>query len=170
MAGRDSDGRLGRAGLSGTARWDGRLARRSVLLVSAASLVSACVTTGSETAETSPSGRMPPDRTASPDRPTQLIYIGAYDCAPCRTWEATIEPSFLASPTRARITYRKLKFPMFMDIAATSIWPEDLRWVRDRLQLRRGTPRWILVRGEEILLSTTRWRDVQPALERHLAA
>lgn len=144
--------------------------RRSLLLVAAAPLVSACVTTGSEPASTSGQGRMPPDRAASPDRPLQLVYIGAYNCHPCNMWEARIEPSFLASPTRTQITYRKLKFPFFQDIEAGSVWPEDLRWVRDRLQLRRGTPRWIVVRGQEVLLSTMRWHDVEPVLARHVSA
>ena len=144
--------------------------RRSVLLIAGTSLVSACVTTGGEDGAPDTAGRLPPDRVAHPDRPVQLIYIGAYDCPPCRSWEATIEPSFLASPTRARLTYRKLKFPFFRDIAANSLWPEDLRWVRDRLSLRAGTPRWIVVRGDEVLLSTMRWRDVAPVLERHVAA
>lgn len=102
-------------------------------------------------------------------RPVTLIYIGAYDCAPCRDWELFTKPGFLRSPEAAKVAYRELKAGSYRDIGYDSLWPTDLRWVRDRLKLKGGTPRFILVEGDRILRAvggTKRWSgDVVPYLK-----
>lgn len=105
-------------------------------------------------------------------RQATLIYIGAHDCPPCRDWELFARPGFLRSPEAAKVAYRELKAGSFRDIAYDGLWPSDLRWVRDRLKLKGGTPRFILVEGDRILRAvggTRRWSsDIVPYLRSSL--
>jgi hypothetical protein len=75
----------------------------------------------------------------------QLIYVGAYNCPPCKQWELFKEPAWQKSPEAAQVELRKIMVPFFENTASDSAWPEDLRWVRDRTHARAGTPRFIVV-------------------------
>lgn len=143
--------------------------RRFILtaaLAMAASALGGCQTT------TSPDPALAVRRDSGPDptRPVTLIYIRSPVCPYCLDWERTAEPRWLASPERARLTYRVLEFAHFRNIAEDSGWPEDLRWVRDRERLSRGTPRFIVIRDDDVLISafgTGSWeRDVLPVIRR----
>ena len=109
---------------------------------------------------------VPADSGPDPQRPLTVIYIGAKNCGYCLEWEDETERQFLASEERKRVTYRRLIFASFRDLTSDRVWPNDLIWVRDRLGIRRGTPRYIVTREQEILLTTygtTAWTfDVLP--------
>ena len=51
-----------------------------------------------------------------------------------------------------------------------NVWPADLRWVPEQLGITRGTPRFIVVRGDKVLLhkfGRRTWStDVLPLIER----
>ncbi len=95
------------------------------------------------------------DAGPDPERPLTVIYIGARNCGYCLEWEGEEERQFLASETRKRLTYRRLIFRSFRNVTSNGVWPGDLVWVRDRLGIRSGTPRFIVVREQEILLTTS---------------
>lgn len=97
-------------------------------------------------------------RTALPT----LIYVGAADCAPCRTWQSTEEAQFRASPQFAKVIYREVKSPTLRGLLGDEYWPADLRVFRDRLGRHVGAPMWLVVGDNEILrkgLGAGQWRD-----------
>jgi hypothetical protein len=56
---------------------------------------------------------------------------------------------------------------------APTLWPKELRWVQERLNIRSGSPRFIVVEGDKLLIhrfGTGGWsRDVLPLVERLVA-
>ncbi len=81
----------------------------------------------------------------------QIIYVGAYNCAPCRQWELFSEPAWLKTPEAKQVELRKVKVPFFSDTSSDSAWPDDLRWVRERTNARSGTPRFIVLVDDRIV-------------------
>ncbi len=118
-------------------------------------------------------GGMPRDLVTHADRPVTLIYVTSGACYYCRQWENFVEPEWVRSPERSRLSYRVVDFPHFGNITSDSRWPEDLRWVRDELRLTRGTPRFILVKDRKILASyfgTRSWQsEMVPTIRLALA-
>src|SRR5215831_11743969 len=80
----------------------------------------------------------------------QVIYVGAYNCAPCKQWELFTEPAWLKTPEARQVELRTVKTPFFTNTGADSAWPEDLRWVRDRTNAVSGTPRFIVLVDDRI--------------------
>lgn len=112
---------------------------------------------------------MPADQTVMPDRPVGVIYIRADNCPYCRGWESGQERRWLASDLRREVSYIRLDFFTFRDITTANVWG-DFVWIRDELGLKRGTPRWVVFRGNEILeasYGTKSWRNsVLPQVRR----
>lgn len=123
-----------------------------------------CQTTGPQ---------MPADTGPDPSRPVSVLYIRSDSCPYCRRWEAVAEQRWLASDTRPKVVYRVLDFPHFRDISGDDGWPADLRWVREQEGLKRGTPRYIVIRDREVLISeygTASWlNDVLPLIRREVS-
>ena len=115
---------------------------------------------------------MPADQQIAADRPVGLIYVRANNCSYCRSWENGAERRWLASDLRRDVSYIRLDFFTFRDITTTNVWG-DFVWIRDELGLKRGTPRWIVFRGDQILeagYGTNVWRrGIVPAVERAVA-
>ena len=80
-----------------------------------------------------------------------LVYISAWNCPPCFVWARKHKPEFEASPARPFITFREVEAYRYQAIGDESIWPGDLQWVREKLNQRRGAPRWIIVDGKEFV-------------------
>jgi hypothetical protein len=130
-----------------------RSSRRAVLLALVGLPLAAC---------TGPWEGAPGDAAPVAGRDLTLIYVGARDCGFCRWWEAEDEPAFLASGERGRVSYRRLIFERFADTTSDAVWPEDIRWVRDTLGIRQGTPRFVLIERGQIVLHTggiNGWRE-----------
>lgn len=92
-----------------------------------------------------------------------LVYLRAPNCPFCLSWERSTEPQWLESSERAKLSYRALSFATFKDLTQDEVWPDDLKWIRDELNIRSGTPRWVLVEGREVLgkaLGSNRWDSV----------
>jgi hypothetical protein len=90
-----------------------------------------------------------------------LLYIGAQDCAPCRTWQNGDGMRFRSSAEFARVAYREVKSATLFDILKDDHWPEDLRPYRDRLGPGAGVPMWLIVDGDQIVsreYGASRWR------------
>lgn len=56
---------------------------------------------------------------------------------------------------------------------APTVWPKELRWVQEKLNINRGSPRFIVVSGDKILLhrfGRSAWNErVLPLIERTVA-
>lgn len=101
-----------------------------------------------------------------------LIYVGAEDCAPCRTWQRGDGEVFRQSKDFALLTYREVKPAHLHEILDDRYWPEDIRGYRDRLKRSDGVPLWFLVADATIVTQhygVGAWKnDVLPKLNRIL--
>ena len=79
-----------------------------------------------------------------------LVYVGADDCAPCRTWQRDQAP-MLQSPAFARLVYREVKSPSVLYLLKDEYWPEDLRSLRGRLDPGAGVPLWLVIADDAIV-------------------
>lgn len=86
-----------------------------------------------------------------PARDVMLLYVGAEDCAPCRSWQNGDGAAFLASADFRRISYREVKSPHLHDVLKDEHWPDDLRNYRNGLRRSDGVPLWLVVSGEKIV-------------------
>lgn len=80
-----------------------------------------------------------------PKSDVTVLYIGADDCAPCRTWRRDHWPRFSTSSEFARITYREVVSPKLFAVLQDEYWPDDLRGYRADLGKGAGVPQWIAV-------------------------
>jgi len=91
-----------------------------------------------------------------------VVYIGAEDCAPCRTWRRNDYAKFTASAEFSQITYREISSPSLLDLLDDRYWPADMRGYRHRLDGRSGVPLWFVVVDGDVVLSAQglqQWRD-----------
>ncbi len=87
----------------------------------------------------------------APARDLMLVYVGADDCAPCRTWQRDVGASLRASPAFERIAYREVKSPTVFDVLKDENWPDELREYRAQLGRNAGVPMWLVIADHEIV-------------------
>ncbi len=106
-------------------------------------------------------------------RQITVVYVGAWNCAPCGGWEATRRRPFLESALAGSVVFREVKAGTYVDTRNTAKWPDDIQWIRDRNAANAGTPRFIVVADRRIVLNTRgagNWdKEVVPALQRLVA-
>jgi hypothetical protein len=85
--------------------------------------------------------------------PLTVVYVGAEDCGPCRTWRRDQRPAFLDSGEFARLRYHEVIAPRLQHLLAEENWPPELAAVRDYTRARPGAPQWFLLRDSRILAS-----------------
>jgi hypothetical protein len=101
----------------------------------------------------------------APQRPSHItvLYVGAADCAPCRSWQRGDGALFRETGEFAQIIYREVKSPTLRDVLKDEHWPSDLRDYRDRLGPHAGVPLWLVI-GDQAVIATglgeSQWRDV----------
>jgi hypothetical protein len=91
-----------------------------------------------------------------------LLYVGADDCLPCRTWQEDAGARFRSSPKFARVVYREVKSPHLLDLLEDQYWPDELRRYRDRLDRGSGVPLWLVIADDEIVAQgsgMSQWRS-----------
>ena len=92
------------------------------------------------------------DPTARPH--VLVLYIGADDCAPCRTWHSQHEPAFQASSAFQRIEYRQVRSPTLFSLLKDEYWPEALRGYRAQIEPGTGVPLWFVVADDRVVLKS----------------
>jgi hypothetical protein len=101
-----------------------------------------------------------------------LLYIGADDCAPCRTWRRGDGAAFLASTEFARITYREVRSPHLDDVMSDTNWPEDIRDYRSRIRRSDGVPLWLVIADRAVVeqqFGTAAWQErILPTVRSYL--
>jgi hypothetical protein len=80
-----------------------------------------------------------------------LIYVGAEDCAPCRTWQNGDGADFRKSAEFGRISYREVKSPHLHDVLNDEHWPDEIRAYRSRVKRSDGVPLWLIVAGHDLV-------------------
>lgn len=97
-----------------------------------------------------------------------LVYVGADDCAPCRTWQRDHAPT-LRSPAFTRLIYREVKSPRLLDVMKDDYWPDDLRPLQTQLGPGAGVPLWLVIADGAIVgrgRGASEWsRTVLPILQ-----
>ena len=91
-----------------------------------------------------------------------LLYVGAEDCAPCRSWQSVEAATFRSSPEFARIVYREVKAPTLRDVLKDEYWPDELRAYRNLLGRGAGVPLWLVIADEKIIqqsFGASQWRN-----------
>jgi hypothetical protein len=108
----------------------------------------------------------------APQVDVMLLYVGADDCAPCRSWRSGDGAAFLASSESARITYREVRSPHLGDVLSDANWPEDIRGYRSRIKPSDGVPLWLVVADHAVVaqqFGTAAWRErVLPMIRSYL--
>ena len=98
-----------------------------------------------------------------------VIYVGADDCAPCRTWRRH-DKARLLDEIEGRAAYREVIAPKLRQVFDEEVWPSDLRPFRDRASAVAGVPLWLVIRDEDVVATAgglSRWRTgVLPAVRR----
>ncbi len=112
--------------------------------------------------------RRPPPQPANGHEVT-LLYVGAEDCAPCRSWQRGAGAAFRSSLEFRRVSYRQVESPTVLDLLKDEYWPDDLREYRDRLDRGAGVPLWLIISDREIVeraFGETQWNSaVLPKLK-----
>ncbi len=80
-----------------------------------------------------------------------LLYVGAEDCAPCRSWQRGAGAAFRSSLEFGRVSYRQVESPTVLDLLKDEYWPDDLREYRDRLGRGAGVPLWLIISDRRIV-------------------
>jgi hypothetical protein len=101
-----------------------------------------------------------------------LLYVGAEDCAPCRSWRNGAGADFFASQEFARITYREVRSPHLEDVLKDENWPQDLRDYRSRIKRSDGVPLWLVISNRAVVeqqFGATAWQErILPKLRSYL--
>ena len=80
-----------------------------------------------------------------PDSKITVVYVSAWNCPPCFAWSKRHMAAIEASFEWGHIRWREVAAYSYKDTGYDSRWPQDLKWVRDELEIRRGAPRWAIV-------------------------
>jgi hypothetical protein len=91
------------------------------------------------------------DRRPAANGPLLLLYVGAEDCGPCRTWRRDHRPALLDDIVPDKVHYREVIAPRLSQAFAEQIWPADLRRYRASAGQAQGVPLWLVIRDEHVL-------------------
>jgi hypothetical protein len=99
-----------------------------------------------------------------------VLYVGAADCAPCRTWRRGAGAAFRASAEFARLSYREVEAPTLFDVLSDEVWPVELRAYRARIDATMGVPLWLVLADGRVAaqgFGASAWsEELLPAIRR----
>jgi hypothetical protein len=101
----------------------------------------------------------------------EVIYVGGWDCPPCAVWKKTRKAAWLASPQYRNVTWFEIESPRLRDAYQERYWPLELKPLLAKLPRKAGTPRFLIVRGTEILsnqFGVPRWDATMADLKKLL--
>ena len=91
-----------------------------------------------------------------------LIYIDAANCSYCDLYKRIYLPNFKKQNLAKKIYFSIIETGDYRDTDRDEDWPEYLQWVRDKTKVHRGTPRFIVMSGRDIVANeggTRRWNS-----------
>jgi hypothetical protein len=80
-----------------------------------------------------------------------VVYIGGWDCGPCLRWRNTYRADWLASPEYRQVQWIEIEPPRLKEAYQARFWPDELKPILERLPLKNGTPRFLVVRDGRVL-------------------
>ena len=80
-----------------------------------------------------------------------LIYIDADNCSSCVKFNQSHFRKFRKTELATKIYFTRIKTLYYEDTDRDKDWPEFLQWVRDRTNVRRGAPRFIVMSGRLVV-------------------
>ena len=101
----------------------------------------------------------------------EVIYVGGWDCPPCAVWKKTRKPAWLASPEFRKVAWFEIESPRLREAYQERYWPLELKPLLAKLPRKAGTPRFLIVRGNEILsneFGVPRWDATMAELKKLL--
>jgi hypothetical protein len=96
-----------------------------------------------------------------------VIYVGGRDCPPCWEWKQLDRPDWLASALVKRVRYVEVEPATLREAYEAWHWPPDLRPVLDGLPRKAGTPRFVVLKGDQVVANEfghTRWEATLEAI------
>jgi len=85
------------------------------------------------------------------DGSVHLIYIDAANCSDCVEYKRNYFPNFKSSDLAKKIYLTIIETEDYRDTDRDEDWPEYLRWIRDKTKVNRGSPRFIVMSGRDIV-------------------
>lgn len=83
----------------------------------------------------------------------EVIYLGTPDCPYCQHWESRAKGELLASPLAASFRFHEVIGRTLRQPIMEQHYPEELRWLSDKLGPSRGVPRFLLTADRMIIAS-----------------
>jgi hypothetical protein len=80
-----------------------------------------------------------------------VIYVGGRDCPNCAQWKSRYKAKWEASPESKKVKWVVVDPPSLRDAYNAGNWPAEQKPILDRLKSKSGTPRFVLVKGGEII-------------------
>ena len=96
------------------------------------------------------------------DGSVHLIYIDAANCSYCDLYKKIYLPNFKKQNLAKKIYFTIIETGDYRDTDRDEDWPEHLQWIRDKTKVHRGTPRFIVMSGRDIVANeggTRRWNS-----------
>ncbi|MEJ1161746.1 hypothetical protein [Prosthecomicrobium sp. N25] len=112
-----------------------------------------------------------PPRRAAPDEAYALVYVGARDCPPCRTWDKERRSDLMAGGTMRRVAFREFVVERLAELRSPQAWPADLAGLRPYFE-PLGAPQWLLLKNETVLAKAagmTQWDEQMLPLLHYVA-
>jgi hypothetical protein len=101
-----------------------------------------------------------------------VIYVSAADCPYCARWDRAAGYQWEKSALRKKVEYVEVHGGSYMSLAP-NLWPKQLQWVQEKLRIKSGTPRFIVIKGQKVVMhqfGIYSWSDhVLPLIERLVA-
>jgi hypothetical protein len=95
-----------------------------------------------------------------------VLYVGAFNCPSCDAWKRRDQRP--EADLMKSVELRQVQTNSYSYISQDSAWPDDLKPIRDRLKLKSGTPRFIIIADDKVVLhrfGKAAWeKDVLPKL------
>ena len=109
----------------------------------------------------------------TPDSEILVAYLGAWNCPPCIYWKNRFLPKWKVSDERKQVIFHMVDVYDFNDMKYKPKWPEDLEWLRDKIN-RRGAPQFVVAVDKKIVLhawGVDPWKqNVVPLVQKLIAA
>jgi len=80
-----------------------------------------------------------------------LIYIDAANCPDCEKFNQIYFRKFKKTELATKIYFTRIKTTYYQDTDRDKDWPEYLQWVRDKTDVRKGAPRFIVMSGRLVV-------------------
>jgi hypothetical protein len=82
-----------------------------------------------------------------------VINVAASNCPYCAKWDQQYKADWLASALYRKVRYVETGSPAVKTAYEETYWPTDLKSVLDKVPRKNGTPRFLIVQGNDIVFN-----------------